>query len=137
MRKEEAKAAALAQAKREEEERNRPVAFKEGVVLCAAPLNGGKNWRCEGPLQVVTTNLDNPDSIISIGQACGSSRSVRPLGTASGYRAFGCGFGIHPSPDMRSYPGNEDVQAKYGVGHISGQGTFMCPVSTSAYCRGQ
>ena len=111
------------------------VEFKEGVVLCQKRPAPSKEWRCPGPLQVTYANLDNlAKALVSLGEACGSSKSIRDLGMVSGYRAFGCGFGIHPT--ARDYPGNTDVPAQLGVGYVPGRGTFYCPRSKLAYCRG-
>jgi hypothetical protein len=85
---------------------------------------------------VEVKTLDDPATRGNIGMACGSDRSLRDLGAVQGMRAFGCGFGIHPDPGMVSYPGNNDVPARYGI-YISGRGTFHCKRSVSAYCRGQ
>ena len=37
---------------------------------------------------------------------------------------------------MRDYPGNRDVPAALGL-YIPDRGTFYCPTTTSAYCRGR
>lgn len=111
------------------------VEFKEGVVLCQKRPAPSKEWRCPGPLQVTYANLDNlAKARVPLGQACGSDRSIRDLGMVSGYRAFGCGFGIHPT--ARDYPGNTDVPAMLGVGYVPGRASFYCPRSKLAYCRG-
>jgi hypothetical protein len=122
----------LAEQKRNEEERNRPVEFKEGVVLCEAPKAGGKQWRCQGPLQTTYGELDAPSGNVALRQACGTDRPIRDLGLASGYRAFGCGFGMHPT--ATDYPGNNDVPARLQI-YVSDRATFRCPRSTLAYCR--
>jgi conjugal transfer/entry exclusion protein len=110
------------------------IAFREGVVLCQKRPAPSKEWRCPGPLQVTYANLDDlPRAMVSLGQACGSGKSIRDLGMVSGYRAFGCGFGIHPT--ARDYPGNTDVPAQLGVGYVPGRATFYCPRSKLAYCR--
>lgn len=110
------------------------VEFKEGVVLCQKRPAPSKEWRCPGPLQVTYANLDNlAKAMVSLGEACGSSKSIRDLGMVSGYRAFGCGFGIHPT--ARDYPGNNDVPAQLGVGYVPGRASFYCPRSKLAYCR--
>lgn len=135
--------ARLAEAERKKDETNRPIAFEEGVVLCQPIVNDGapgKQSRCYGPLQmtiVEVKGLSDNATRVNIGQACGSNKSLRDLGTTSGYRAFGCGFGIHPDANMRDYPGNTDVRAQLGVGYVLGTATFMCPRSTYAYCRGR
>ena len=111
------------------------VEFKEGVVLCQKRPAPSKEWRCPGPLQVTYANLDNlAKALVSLGEACGSSKSIRDLGMVSGYRAFGCGFGIHPT--ARDYPGNTDVPALLGVGYVPGRASFYCPRTKLAYCRG-
>lgn len=128
-----AEAARLAEQRRKEEEARRPVEFKEGVVVCEKQKE--RYYRCVGPLQVTYSDLVSPSGMTSLGDACGTSRTPpRDLGMASGYRIFGCNFGIHPT--LRDYPGNRDVPAEYGL-YISSRATFYCPRSTSAYCRGR
>lgn len=111
------------------------IGFREGIVLCEKRPAPSKEWRCPGPLQVTYANLDDlPRAMVSLGEACGSSKSIRDLGMVSGYRAFGCGFGIHPT--ARDYPGNTDVPAQLGVNYIPDRGTYYCLRSKLAYCRG-
>lgn len=111
------------------------IAFREGVVLCQKRAAPSREWRCPGPLQVTYANLDDLGrAMVSLGEACGSSKTIRDLGMVSGYRAFGCGFGIHPT--ARDYPGNTDVPAQLGVSYIPGRGVYYCPRSKLAYCRG-
>ena len=111
-----------------------PVEFKEGVVLCQQASLSSQSFSCQGPLQNVSTPLDEARTQTALGQACGSDRSIRDLGMVKGYRAFGCGFGIHPT--ARDYPGNTDVPAKLGIDFIPGRGSYFCPKSKLAYCRG-
>ncbi len=119
----------------EEEARNRPVAYREGVVLCEAPQQPSKAWRCHGPLQTSSGILDTPSGNVAIGNACGGD-NYRDLGMVSGYRAFGCGYGIHPTD--RTYPGNRDIPAKFGVNYIPGSTVYHCnPNKVLAYCKGQ
>jgi hypothetical protein len=125
-----------AERKRREEEANRPIAYREGVVLCKQVSK--KNWRCEGPLQMTYSDgeLDAPIGIGALKMACGTSKRVpRKIGMVSDYMAYGCGYGIHPHANMRDYPGNRDVQAMLGVGYIPDLGTFHCKPSVSAYCN--
>lgn len=124
----------LAEKQRKAEEAERLIEYREGVVLCEQ--KSAKSWRCDGPLQVTYGDLGGASGPGAISSACGGG-SPRKLGMAAGYMAYGCGFGIHPSADMRSYPGNRDVQAALGVGHIPGQGFYRCKRSVLAYCRGQ
>ena len=129
-----AEAQKLAERQRREEEARRPVAYKEGVVVCQQ--QGSRDyWRCDGPLQITYAAFGQSNWRTNIGQACGGS-TINDLGMVSGYRAFGCGFGIHPSANMRGYPGNRDVPAALGL-YIPDRGTFYCPTTTSAYCRGR
>lgn len=115
---------------RREEEANRRVEFKEGIVLCQQA--GPKNWRCEGPLQLTYANLEDANNTrVNVSDACGGG-TIRDLGTANGFRAFGCGYGIHPTD--REYPGNIDLPAKYGL-YVAGRGSFFCKRSVNAYCR--
>ena len=120
----------LAELRRKEEGARRPVAFKEGIVVCEKKREN--YYRCDGPLQVTYSDLVSPAGKTSLGEACGA-RTTRDMGMAGGYRIFGCGFGIHPT--LRDYPGNRDVPAAYGL-YIADRATFYCPRSTDAYCRG-
>ncbi|MFP5430811.1 MAG: ankyrin repeat domain-containing protein [Gammaproteobacteria bacterium] len=124
--------------RQQEEERNRPVAYREGITLCS-PATYGKNvWSCKGPLQNTSGNLgDDPTSSWAVTKACATdSSNIRDLGMVSGYRAFGCGYGIHPTD--RKYPGNRDIPADLGVNYIPDRGTFYCSTSrVFAYCKGR
>jgi hypothetical protein len=125
--------AKLAEEKRKKEEANRPIEFKEGVVVCTKQSE--KSYRCEGPLQVTYSDLVSQVGRTSVALACGkdsrSLDSIRDLGSVNGYRVFGCGYGIHPNS---TYPGNRDVPAAYGL-YVSSRATFHCPPSTDAYCN--
>ena len=123
----------LATLRREADERNRPIEFKEGIVLCEQPGSGARNWRCHGPLQTTYGELDTQSGKVALAQACGTDQAIRDLGTTGSYRVFGCGFGIHPT--AVDYPGNLDIPARLGVS-VEGRSTFECPRSTLAYCRG-
>ena len=116
---------------RREQEAKRPVAWKEGVVLCKQ--QNPKSWRCDGPLQVDYGNVEDESGLRAARMACGGG-SPNKLGMWSGFMAYGCGFGIHPTD--RQYPGNRDIPAMYGVGMPPGTRTFYCPKSVNAYCRG-
>lgn len=119
--------------RRAEEERNRPVTFTEGVVLCE-PRANSQEWRCTGPLQMNILRLDAEYTNAQLGLACGSSKGIHEHGSSGKYRVFGCGFGIHPDPDVRkSYPGNRDVAADFGV-FVPARHTYHCPRSKLAYC---
>lgn len=139
---ERAEQAALARSKQleealkrqEEEARNRPVAYREGITLCEPPKNGGKAWLCRGPLQNVSGVLDTQSGNVAVRQACGGN-NVRDLGMVAGYRAYGCGFGIHPTD--RDSP-NRDIPASLGVNHIPDRNTFYCnPTQVFVYCKGR
>lgn len=120
--------------RQEEEARNRPVAYREGITLCAPPQNGGKAWLCKGPLQNVSGVLGTQSGTVAVRQACGGN-NIRDLGMVAGYRAYGCGFGIHPTD--RDAP-NRDVPASLGVNHVPGRGTFYCnPTQVFVYCKGR
>ncbi len=120
--------------RQEEEARNRPVAYREGITLCAPPQNGGKAWLCKGPLQNVSGVLDTQSGNVAVRQACGGN-NVRDLGMVAGYRAYGCGFGIHPTD--RDAP-NRDIPASLGVNHIPDRNTFYCnPTQVFVYCKGR
>jgi hypothetical protein len=114
--------------RRKQEEANRPIEFKEGVVVCQKQKEN--YYRCEGPLQITYSDLVSANGLTSLRQACGSD-STRDLGSSGGYRLFGCGFGMNPT--ARDYPGNRDVPAEYGL-YVAGRGRFHCPQSTLAYC---
>jgi hypothetical protein len=120
--------------RQEEEARNRPVVYREGITLCAPPQNGGKAWLCKGPLQNVSGVPDTQSGNVAVRQACGGN-NIRDLGMVAGYRAYGCGFGIHPTD--RDAP-NRDVPASLGVNHVPGRGTFYCnPTQVFVYCKGR
>lgn len=119
--------------RQEEEARNRPVIYREGITLCESPKNGGKAWLCRGPLQNMSGVLDTQSGNVAVRQACGGN-NMRDLGMVSGYRAYGCGYGIHPT--NREYPGNRDIPAELGVNYIPDRGTFRCnPNTVFAYCK--
>ncbi|GAB3543522.1 hypothetical protein GCM10027343_17040 [Noviherbaspirillum agri] len=120
--------------RQEEEARNRPVIYREGITLCEPPKNGGKAWLCRGPLQNMSGVLDTQSGNVAVRQACGGN-NIRDLGMVAGYRAYGCGFGIHPTD--RDAP-NRDIPASLGVNHIPDRGTFRCnPNTVFAYCKGR
>ena len=123
-----AEAQRLAELKRKQEEVARPIAMREGIVLCAKQREN--YYRCEGPLQVTYSDLKSPAGMTSIREACGSN-TPRDMGMAASFRVFGCGFGINPHSDS---PGNRDVPAAYGL-FVDGRATFYCPRSKDAYCR--
>lgn len=130
-----------AQAARREQERQRQVAeaertrvidFKEAVVLCelAGPQAEFGNWRCEGPLQMNYVNFgqDNYAAAFAL-MDCSGFRELPRAGT---YRAFGCGYGIHPNN-----PGaGRNVPEMLGV-FVGGRRTFRCPRNISGACRSQ
>lgn len=128
-----------AEARRQEQERQRAAAeaertrvidFKEAVVLCQ--LTGGQaqfgNWRCEGPLQMNYVNFENANWVAAM--AMTDCSSPRELPRAGPYRAFGCGYGIHPTN-----PGAlRNVPEMLGV-FVDGRATFRCPRNISGVCR--
>jgi TPR repeat protein len=119
--------------KQQEDARNRPVAYREGITLCSPPTNGGRAWLCQGPLQNMSGDLEGQSGMVAVRQACGGG-NIRSLGNVAGYRAFGCGYGIHPNPG--DYPSNRDIPARLGVGHVPGRRTFYCnPTQVHAHCR--
>lgn len=115
---------------RREQEAKRPVPWKEGVVLCKQQSTN--SWRCDGPLQVDYGNVNDESGLRAARAACGGG-SPRKLGMWSGFMAYGCGFGIHPTD--RKYPGNRDIPGIYGVGMPPATRTFYCAKSVDAYCR--
>ncbi|HEY0052630.1 MAG TPA: hypothetical protein VGB49_04380 [Caulobacteraceae bacterium] len=121
---EQARAARLA-------EQTRLLDFREGVVLCelSGPQAQFGNWRCTGPLQMTYAKLDSAEANFSLDQACGGG-AVRELGTVGSYRAFGCGFGVHPTnPGALS-----NVPERFGVGFVPGRITFRCPANSPSTC---
>lgn len=111
------------------------VSWKEGVTLCEPPKNGGSEWACHGPLQTTYGVLEKPSGNIAISQACGNRiEETRELGQSGGFRIFGCGFGIHPSPNMRDYPGQGDPAERYGV-FVPGRTTYSCPKNQTNPCK--
>lgn len=120
------------QARRDAEAaRTRPVEWIEGVVLCE-PRANSKQWRCMGPLQTNVLELDAPNTLAQLALACGGDSGIREIGSTGGYRAYGCGFGIHPTAS--NYPGNRDVPRDLGV-FVSDRRVFRCPPTRDAYCR--
>ena len=120
------------QARRDAEAaRTRPVEWIEGVVLCE-PRANSKQWRCMGPLQTNVLELDAPNTFAQLALACGGDSGIREIGPTGGYRAYGCGFGIHPTAS--NYPGNRDVPKDLGV-FVSDRRVFRCPPTKDAYCR--
>ena len=124
-----------AEAKRRELET--PVEWREGVVVCDpnTPQHKFGNWRCTGPLQMTYAKLDTPQAAVPLGQACGSDRGIRDLGMANGYRLFGCGFGIHPSANMRDVPLHGDPASRMGIGYVADRAIFRCPPKQTNVCR--
>lgn len=120
------------QARRDAEvARTRPVEWMEGVVLCE-PRANSKQWRCVGPLQTNVLELDASSTFTQLALACGGDSGIREIGPAGRYRAYGCGFGIHPTAS--NYPGNRDVPKDFGV-FVSDRRLFHCPPTKDAYCR--
>lgn len=111
------------------------VIWKEGVTLCEQPGTGKVEWTCRGPLQTTWGVVGKQSGNIAISQACGINyENVRDLGTTQGYRAFGCNFGIHPSPNMRDYPGQADPPERLGV-FVPGRLSFSCPKNQTNVCK--
>lgn len=136
---ERAEAARIAAEKRRaaEEEANRLVEFVEAVTICelkeSDPQSKFGNWRCTGPLQWTYAKMDAPNLPYQISLACGGkSSSVRDLGMSSGYRIFGCSYGI---PRGTTYINAKDVAAEFGV-YVPGRMTFRCK-KTATSCRTQ
>lgn len=113
-----------------EAERTRVIEFKEAVVLCS--LTGAQaqfnNWRCEGPLQMVYVNFEQPNFLATLAQTdCSNPRELPRAGL---YRAFGCGYGIHPTNPGAA----RNVPEMLGV-FVDGRITFRCPRNISGACR--
>lgn len=113
-----------------EAERNRVIDFKEAVVLCSltGPQAQFNNWRCEGPLQMTYVNFEQPNVAFHFDQM--SCASYRELPRAGPYRAFGCGYGIHPTNPGAA----RNVPEMLGV-FVDGRATFRCPRSFTGACR--
>lgn len=113
-----------------EAERTRVIDFKEAVALCE--LSGAQaqfgNWRCQGPSQMNYINLSQGNYGAAFAQI--DCTNFRELPRAGAYRAFGCGYGLHPTN-----PGaGRDVPAMLGV-FVEGRITFRCPRNISGACR--
>ncbi len=128
-----------AEARRQEQERQRAAAeaertrvidFKEAVVLCSlsGPQAQFNNWRCEGPLQMTYVNFEQANVGFHFDQM--SCASYRELPRAGPYRAFGCGYGLHPTSPGAS----RNVPEMLGV-FVDGRITFRCPRNISGVCR--
>lgn len=113
-----------------EAERNRVIDFREAVVLCSltGPQAQFNNWRCEGPLQMTYVNFEQANVPFHFDQM--SCASYRELPRAGPYRAFGCGYGLHPTNPGAS----RNVPEMLGV-FVDGRVTFRCPRNISGVCR--
>ncbi len=115
-----------------EAERTRLMDFKEGVTLCSltGPQAQFNNWTCQGPLQMIYINFERNTWASAMGMA--GCEQFRELPQAGSYRAFGCGYGIHPTS-----PGAlRNVPEMLGV-FVDGRITFRCPRNISGVCREQ
>lgn len=128
-----------AEARRQEQERQRAAAeaertriidFREAVVLCSltGPQAQFNNWTCEGPLQMTYINFERPNVAAQFNLI--SCSSYRELPRAGPYRAFGCGYGLHPTNPGAS----RNVPEMLGV-FVDGRITFRCPRNISGVCR--
>ena len=113
-----------------EAERTRVIEFKEAVVLCelSGPQAQFGNWRCEGPLQMGYANLGQGNYASAFAQM--DCSSFRELPRAGAYRAFGCGYGIHPTNPGAA----RNVPEMLGV-FVDGRVTYRCPRNISGVCR--
>lgn len=130
-----------AEARRQEQERQRAAAeaertrvidFREAVVLCSltGPQAQFNNWTCQGPLQMNYINFERGD--VTSAMRLVDCANARELPRAGSYRAFGCGYGIHPTS-----PGAlRNVPEMLGV-FVDGRATFRCPRNISGVCRTQ
>ncbi|MDQ3124687.1 MAG: hypothetical protein M3Q74_03695, partial [Pseudomonadota bacterium] len=118
------------EAERREAERNRMVDFKEATVLCilSGPQAQFNNWDCEGPLQQNYVNFERPTWTAAF--ALMDCSNPRELPRSGAYRAFGCGYGLHPTNTGAS----RNVPEMLGV-FVDGRITFRCPISTTSACR--
>ena len=113
-----------------EAERTRVIDFREAVVLCSltGPQAQFNNWTCEGPLQMTYINFERPNVAAQFNLI--SCSSYRELPRAGPYRAFGCGYGLHPTNPGAS----RNVPEMLGV-FVDGRITFRCPRNISGVCR--
>jgi hypothetical protein len=98
----------------------------EAVVVC--PLGGDRLFgelTCYGPFQ---NTLSNPDKSSDVQLACGGG-SATDFGQQSGYRVWGCGFGLDPT---QSGSPNIDTARRFGL-TIPERSLFRCPAGTE-YC---
>lgn len=115
-----------------EAERTRVIDFREAVVLCSlsGPQAQFNNWTCQGPLQMNYINFERGD--VTSAMRLVDCANARELPRAGSYRAFGCGYGIHPTN-----PGAlRNVPEMLGV-FVDGRATFRCPRNISGVCRTQ
>lgn len=127
-----------------QQDRDRAVEWKEAVVVCTFNQSDGQskfgNWRCDGPLQFTYAKLGQEGgsatggALTALSQACGGRpESVRDLGLVSGYRLFGCSFGLHPKASSGFHL---DAARKYGIEYVPGRASYRCPAWKS-FCRTQ
>lgn len=118
--------------------------FPEAVSVCelnqSNPQAKFGNWRCVGPLQFDYAKLGPNGNIVSqqvlynISNTCGGSVDrVRDLGMVSGYRVFGCSFGVRRGAGDAV---GKDAAAQFGLDYIPGRMTFRCP-RTKSSCSSQ
>ncbi len=110
-----------------EAERNRLIDWKEGVTLCSltGPQAQFNNWTCEGPLQMNYVNFERSNAAAMMAQT--GCTNYRELPRAGQYRAFGCGYGVHPTN-----PGAlRNVPEMLGV-YVDGRAVFRCRRSSGS-----
>ena len=132
---------ALSKQMRTKQDRDALVDWLEAVTVCELNAQNPQakfgNWRCEGPLQMDYAKLGSggqvdPKALFNVSNACGGKvESVRDLGIVSGYRVFGCSYGMHPNLAQRL---SNDAAAKFGLAYIPGRITYRCPKWQSG-CR--
>lgn len=103
----------------------------ESVTLCELDANNGQskfgNWTCRGSLQMNYVNFEKPNWQHALMLTCGTDRPLRDLGTAGGYRAFGCGHPLSPTS-------TDDIPKRYGVSYVPGRISYRCPTGRQS-CR--
>lgn len=109
----------------EEEAKNRPVPFKEGIALCEETSK--ERWTCYGPAATSREASLTGTTVNIVTSACGGD-DVRFLGTTGIYRAYGCGFGVHPSDTKK------DIPKRFGV-YVPGQAVFHCNPNLTSPCK--
>nr|WP_303544375.1 caspase family protein [Sphingomonas sp. BIUV-7] len=117
-------------------EKDKPVTWDEGVVVCIVPADAqSMTSRCEGPVASGSAILGTADGDRLVAKACGDRDGVHDLGHVAGKHVFGCGYGLHPDDKDGKRKGNRDLALKFGLPPIPGRSAFHCTRATTSFCR--